>query len=116
MGEDRPLVVRDMFKSVSTGMAWSPDGQHVATCSSDGSVVLIALGERWGSRTGGNIAIFERNMWGISTSGWQSKREDPVSVPEIRLFPYIFSYLHALIAIRSPLSQTYSILPPACDL
>lgn len=48
MGEDRPLVVRDLFESAVTDIAWSPDGQHVVACSSDGSVVLIALGGEMG--------------------------------------------------------------------
>jgi WD40 repeat protein len=48
MGEDRPLVVRDLFESAVTDIAWSPDGQHVVACSSDGTVVLIALGGEMG--------------------------------------------------------------------
>jgi len=48
MGEQRPLVVRDLFESAVTDIAWSPDGQYVVVCSSDGSVVLIALGGEMG--------------------------------------------------------------------
>lgn len=48
LGDETPLVVRDVFEAAVADIAWSPDGKLLVACSSDGSIATLFLGDNMG--------------------------------------------------------------------
>ena len=113
IGEERPLVVRDIFESAVTDVAWSLDGQHLVASSSDGTVVLIALGGEMGQTLDRTETItYLKQMYGeFPTNGENSYMSLITANQQIQEVAVSSGSGKSLYPVTNPLRFPFPVLP-----